>query len=104
MKKQGISPRGGRLAQDLTTVKFCGATMTKKYFKEGFESENKQTWVLQGPPPGTHSNKGEITMLSSFPSRCNYSHYAKSTGLKRRVKQKDKGCCCVVCDTDSCPF
>lgn len=73
MKKQGVSPRGGHLAQNLTTVKFCGGTMTKKYFKEGFESENKQTWVLQGPPPlGKHGNKREITMLSSFPSRCNY--------------------------------
>lgn len=72
MKKQGVSPRGGHLTQNLTIVKFCRGTMTEKYFKEGFESENKQTWVLQHPPLGTRGNKGEITMVSSFPSRYNY--------------------------------
>lgn len=71
MKKQGHSPRGDHLTQNLTTVKSFGSTITKKYFKEGFEAENKQMWVLQGPPPGTHGNKGENTMVSSLPSRHN---------------------------------
>ena len=43
MKKQGESPRGGHVTQDLTTVKSFGSITTKKIFEEGFEAENKQT-------------------------------------------------------------
>lgn len=71
MKKQGDSPRGGHLTQGLNTVKSFGSTITKKYLKEGFEIETKGMWVLQGPPPVTQSNKGEITMASCFPSSYN---------------------------------
>lgn len=71
MKKQGDSPRGVLLTQDLTTVKSFGSTRTEKYCKEGFEAENKQMRMLQDPPPATQGNKGDITMVSSFPSRYN---------------------------------
>lgn len=71
MKKQGDSPRGVHLTQDLTTVKSFGSTRIEKYRKEGFEAEKKQMWMLQGPPPATQGNKGDITMESSLPSRYN---------------------------------